>query len=73
MPIAVPKKELTHIRFYFQFIEKLNRALTNEQMGRLFFALADYAMTGTKEPMDGDIIFPYSEGCYNIDRMRMGI
>ena len=73
MPFEIQKKELTHIRFYFQFVEKLNRALNNEQMGRLFFALADYAMTGQREPVDGDILFPYSEGCYNIDRMRMSI
>ena len=69
----VMQKELTHIRFYFSMIERLNRALNNEQMGRLFFAVADYAMTGKKAPVDGDIIFPYSELCWQIDKNRMGV
>lgn len=64
-------REINHIRFYFAQIEKLNRALNNEQMGRLFFAVADYAMTGQKQPVDGDIIFPYGECCYQIDKRRM--
>lgn len=69
---TVGNQEINHIRFYFHQIEKLNMALNNEQMGRLFFAVADYAMTGNKQPVDGDIIFPYSECCYNIDKRRMG-
>lgn len=64
--------EINHIRFYFSQIEKLKIALNNEQMGRLFFAVADYAMTGKKQRVDGNIIFPYGECCYQIDRRRMG-
>lgn len=67
----IQRREINHIRFYFAQIEKLNRALNNEQMGRLFFAVADYAMTGQKQPVDGDIIFPYGECCYHIDKRRM--
>ena len=69
----IQQKEINHIRFYFPMIERLNMALNNEQMGRLFFAVADYAMTGKKEMVDGDIIFPYGEICHHIDKRRMGL
>lgn len=67
------KKEINHIRFYFTQIEELNYALNNEQMGRLFFAVADYAMTGNRQTVDKDIIFPYNKCCYNVDKFRMGL
>lgn len=64
--------QLTHIRFYWQQIDKYRRALTDEQMGKLFFAGADYAQTGVKEQMeDRALIFPYGELCYQIDRQKM--
>lgn len=71
--MEIQQKEINHIRFYFSMIERLNMALNNEQMGRLFFAVADYAMTGEKQQVEGDIIFPYSECCRMIDRTRMGL
>lgn len=42
----IQRKEINHIRFYFNQIDMLSRALNNEQMGRLFFAVANYAMGG---------------------------
>ena len=69
----IQKREINQIRFYFPQIEKLKMALNDEQMGRLFFAVADYAMTGKKQPVPADLIFPYSECCYHVDRARMGL
>lgn len=64
--------QLTHIRFYWGQIDKYRAALTDEQMGKLFFAAADYAKTGVKETMeDKALIFPYGELCYNIDKQKM--
>lgn len=62
--------ELTHIRFYFPQIEKYRAALTDEQMGRLFFAGADYAQTGKKQTVEPALIFPYGELCYQIDKQK---
>ena len=62
--------ELTHIRFYFPQIEKYRAALTDEQMGRLFFAGADYAKTGKKQMVEAALIFPYGELCWQIDKQR---
>lgn len=64
------QNELTHIRFYFPQIEKYRAALTDEQMGRLFFAGADYAQTGKKQKVEAALIFPYGELCYQIDRQK---
>lgn len=62
---------LTHIRFYWSQIDKYRAALNDEQMGKLFFAAADYAQTGQKEPMDDKaLIFPYGELCYQIDKQK---
>lgn len=63
-------KELNHIRFYFAQIEKYEKALNNEQMGRLFFAIANYAQTNVKQDVDGDILYPYEEAVYKIDKAR---
>ena len=61
--------QITHIRFYWPQIDKYRRALTDEQMGKIFFAGADYALTGVKKQMeDQTLIFPYEELCYLIDR-----
>ena len=49
----VQPKELTHVRFYFKQIDMLKEALNNEQMGRLFFALAEYAQTGVEKDVGG--------------------
>lgn len=65
-------RELTHVRFYFKQIDMLKEALNNEQMGRLFFALADYAETGVRESVGGDIIFPYNMLCNSFDRAKGG-
>lgn len=64
------KREMNHIRFYFGQIEKYNKVLNNEQMGRLFFAIADYAMTGNKQDVDGDILYPYEEAVYKVDKAK---
>lgn len=62
---------LTHIRFNWSQIDKYRAALNDEQMGRLFFAAADYAQTGKKVPMDDKaLIFPYGEICYQIDKQK---
>ena len=62
---------MTHIRFYWSQIDKYRAALNDEQMGRLFFAAADYARTGKKEIMeDKALIFPYGELCYQIDKQK---
>lgn len=68
-------QDITHIRFYFPLINDLRRALTDEQMGRLFFAVADYAQTGEPQNVSGDIIFPYNECIRSVNnaRQRMGI
>lgn len=65
---------MTHIRFYWPQIDKYREALTDEQMGRLFFAAADYAKTGQREPMeDRTLIFPYGELCYQIDKAKQRV
>ena len=62
---------MTHIRFYWSQIDKYRAALNDEQMGKLFFAAADYARTGQKEIMkDRALIFPYGEICYQIDKQK---
>lgn len=62
---------LTHIRFYWSQIDKYRAALNDEQMGKLFFAAADYAQTGQREIMeDKALIFPYGEICYQIDKQK---
>lgn len=62
---------MTHIRFYWSQIDKYRAALNDEQMGKLFFAAADYAQTGQKEPMEDKApIFPYEELCYQIDKQK---
>lgn len=62
---------MTHIRFYWSQIDKYRAALNDEQMGRLFFAAADYAQTGKREIMeDRALIFPYGEICYQIDKQK---
>lgn len=62
---------MTHIRFYWSQIDKYRAALNDEQMGRLFFAAADYAQTGQREIMeDKALIFPYGEMCYQIDKQK---
>lgn len=61
---------ITHIRFYFGQIDMLERALNNEQMGRLFFAVADYAQTGEYKVMDGPLVFPYEMLVRAIDKGR---
>ena len=62
--------ELTHIRFYFSQIDKYRKALNNEQMGRLFFAIADFALSGKKQEVDGDILYPYEESVYKIGLLQ---
>ena len=70
----MPKREMTHVKYYFNQIDRLERALTDEQMGHLFFAVARYARTGKKEEMDdAALVFPYSEICYAIEKIRMGM
>lgn len=62
---------MTHIRFYWSQIDKYRAALNDEQMGRLFFAAADYAQTGQREIMeDRALIFPYGEICYQIGKQK---
>ena len=61
-------QELTHVRFYFKQIDMLKEALNNEQMGRLFFALAEYAQTGVEVDVGGDILFPYHMMCNSINK-----
>lgn len=62
--------EINHIRFYFNQIDKLKKVLDNEQMGRLFFAVADYAMTGVKADVEPDILYPYEECCFKVDKAK---
>lgn len=64
------KWERTNLRFYFSQVRSYKVVLTNEQMGRLFFAVADYAMTGEKKTVDMDIQYPYNEYCAFIDRHK---
>lgn len=66
---GVPTK-INHIRFYFNQIDKLKRALNAEQMGRLFFAAANYAMTGVKDDVEPDILYPFNECIHNIDKAK---
>lgn len=72
MPCVTTAKrsELTHIRFYFPQIDKLRKALNDEQMGRLFFAVADYARTGTMQDVPGDILYPYEECVRSVDKAQ---
>ena len=63
-------KQINHIRFYFNQIERLEKALNDEQMGKLFFALARYARTFEREEVDQDLVFPYTILCFAIDRSR---
>lgn len=63
-------REMNHIRFYFNQIDKYKKAMNNEQMGRLFFAIASYAMTGVRPEVDGDILYPFDEAAYKIDRLK---
>lgn len=68
---AIVPVEMNHIRFYFSQLEKMQKALNNEQMGKLVFAVYRYALTGKREDVDGDILYPYEECCYKIDRNRI--
>lgn len=63
-------REMNHIRFYFNQIDKYKKVMSNEQMGRLFFAIASYAMTGVRPEVDGDILYPFDEAAYKIDRLK---
>lgn len=63
-------REMNHIRFYFNQIDKYKKTMNNEQMGRLFFAIASYAMTGARPDVDGDILYPFDEAAYKIDRLK---
>ena len=67
------KNKISHIRFYFDQIERLEKALNDEQMGRLFFALGRYARTGKREDVRADLVFPYTELCYAIDKAKKGM
>ena len=62
--------EINHIRFYFNQIDKLKKVLDDEQMGRLFFAVANYAMTGVKADVEGDILYPYEDCCFKVDKAK---
>lgn len=62
--------EINHIRFYFSQIDLLKKVMTNEQMGRLFFAVANYAMTGVKSDVDADILYPYEDCCFKVDKQK---
>ena len=73
MDISSDIRTITHIRYNMGQIERLEKALNEEQMGRLFFAVARYARTGKKEEVERALVFPYGELCYNIDKLRMGI
>ena len=64
------KREMNHIRFYFSQIDKYKKCLNNEQMGRLFFAIAEYAMTGKRPEVAGDILYPFDESAYKIDQVK---
>ena len=66
------ERKITHIRLYLNRIEQFRAALNNEQMGRLVFAVADYVKTGERESVDGDIVIPYSEMCYALDKLKRG-
>ena len=68
----MPEREIKKIQFYFPQIQEFRLALTDEQMGHLFFAVADYAMTGERQEVERELIFPYSRCCYNIDRFKKG-
>ena len=39
-------------------------------MGRLFFAVADYARTGTMQDVPGDILYPYEECVRSVDKAQ---
>lgn len=73
MRYATNARVMNHVRYYFNQIERLEKALNDEQMGRLFFAVARYARTGKREDVSADLIFPYSELCYAFDKARMGV
>lgn len=66
-------KEITHIKYYMNQIERLEMVLSDEEMGKLFFAVGRYARTGEKEDMERNLIFPYNELTHAIDKQRMRI
>ena len=68
---SMKPNKLNHIRFSFAQIKSFRLALTDEQMGRLFFAVADYAMYGVRVQVDDDIAYPYKEYCARIDNAIM--
>ena len=70
---SMKPNKLNHIRFSFAQIKSFRLSLTDEQMGRLFFAVADYAMYGVRVPVDGDIAYPYKEYCARIDNAIMAL
>ena len=70
MDYTTMDKQINHIRFYFSQIDRLQKALNDEQMGKLFFTLARYARTFKREEVDPDLVFPYTELCYAIDKSR---
>ena len=73
MNIIPNDRTMNHVRYYFNQIERLEKALNDEQMGRLFFAVARYARTGKREDVSAELIFPYTEMCYAFDKARMGM
>lgn len=66
-------REITHIKYYMNQIERLEKVLSEEEMGRLFFAVGRYARTGEREEMEASLIFPYNEFTRAIDKTRMGL
>ncbi len=72
---SMKPNKLNHIRFSFAQIKSFRLALTDEQMCRLFFAVADYAMYGVRfrVPVDDDIAYPYKEYCARIDNAIMAL
>ena len=54
---------VSHVRFYFNYAANLEKELNNEQMGRLFFAVARYGETGVTEDVGDDIQQTYINYC----------
>ena len=63
-------RELYYLKFFFNQVESFERSFTNEQMGKLFFALGHYAMRGQRDEVEPEIRYAYDHICRGIDKIR---
>lgn len=65
------KGKLSWFKWFVSDAEVCSNTLSDEQMGRLFYAVMRYVDTGEKEDMPNAMQFPYSMFCGKVDSSRI--